>query len=132
MESFLSAIKDISTAKNTFNKIDQDIYDRIRKSLFAKVTENTEFWENLKSYVDKKFGGIITNLAIGKYKLSESDTKMLCLVGCGFSNSSILLLSNYTNVHSISNRKRIIASKLELNGPLENLFFNERCDAKNS
>ena len=121
IECYLSVIKDVSSEKNKDGRIKSDDYIRFRKALFAKVLDNKDFWSNLSLYVDSKYSCALSKL-IDHNDLSESDKQLLCLVGSGFSNSSILLLSNYTNDHSVSNRKRILATNLNLQCSIEDYF----------
>ncbi len=119
IDTFLSTIKDICTTKNRSKKIDRENFERIRESLFVNVAGNENFWKCLKDIVNAKHNNLISRM---ESTLTEADLRLLCLVGCGFTNNSILLLTTYTNQHSVSNRKRIIADKLHLDRPLEELF----------
>ena len=108
-------------AKNSSEKISATKFSKIRESLFSTIINNDDFWNCIKEIVNSRNKGIITKIEESG-QLSEPDLRFLCLVGCGFSNNSIAILSSYTNVHSISNRKRIIADKLQLPSSLDDLF----------
>ena len=124
INTFLTTIKDICATKNTSRKIDRNHFERIRESLFVSVAGNANFWQCLKAIINSKHNNLITRIETDQL-LTESDIRLLCLVGCGFSNTSIILLTTYTNLHSVSNRKRIIADKLKLSATLEELFTTE-------
>lgn len=124
INTFLTTIKDICATKNTSRKIDRNHFERIRESLFVSVAGNANFWQCLKAIINSKHNNLITRIETDQL-LTESDIRLLCLVGCGFSNISIILLTTYTNLHSVSNRKRIIADKLKLSATLEELFTTE-------
>ena len=121
IEAFFSTIKEICSAKNSSEKISATQFSKIRESLFSTIINNDDFWNCIKEIVNSRNKGIITKIEESG-QLSEPDLRFLCLVGCGFSNNSIAILSSYTNVHSISNRKRIIADKLQLPSSLDDLF----------
>ena len=121
IEAFVTTIKEICSAKNNSEKISAIHFKKIKESLFSKVVDNYDFWSCIKEIVNIRTNGIISKIEQSG-QLSHQDLRFLCLVGCGFSNNSIAILSNYTNVHSISNRKRIIAERLQLSSSLEDLF----------
>ena len=121
IETLISTIKEICTAKNSSKTISAIHFEKTRKLLFSQIITNDDFWNCIKKIVNSRTDGIISNIEKSG-QLTESDLRFLCLVGCGFSNNSIAILSNYTNVHSISNRKRIISEKLQLTSSLDDLF----------
>ena len=120
-ETLISTIKEISTAKNSSKTISAIHFDKTRELLFSHIVTNDGFWNCIKEIVNFRTNGTISKIEESG-QLSEPDLRFLCLVGCGFSNNSIAILSSYTNVHSISNRKRIIAEKLHLSSSLDDLF----------
>ena len=120
-ETLISTIKEISTAKNSSKTISAIHFDKTRELLFSHIVTNDGFWNCIKEIVNFRTNGTISKIEESG-QLSEPDLRFLCLVGCGFSNNSIAILSSYTNVHSISNRKRIIADKLQLPSSLDDLF----------
>ncbi len=123
IESYISLIKELTSAKNTCKKIENSSFEKIKEMLLLNISNKEDFWSSLKEILDNKYNGVITKIEKENI-LSDSDIHILCLIGFGFSNASIALLANYSNAHSISNRKHIIAEKLCVNDSLYELFVS--------
>ena len=83
-----------------------------------KETVNDDFWSELKKYLDKKHHGIISNLAYTP-GISPKDLRFISLCCCGFSNSEIALIMDYS-LKYISNKRKHITQKLGIDIPLQN------------
>ena len=121
IESLISAIRDLTTTKNTSSKIENASFDKIKEKLITRISSNEDFWISLIEILNRKYNGVISRIERENILLS-SDIKIICLVGFGFSNASIAMLADYSNAHSVSNRKRVIAEKLHLKESLSEIF----------
>ena len=76
------------------------------------ITEvaNDDFWNELRSYLDKRHNGLISNLA-QTHNLAGKDLHFIELCLCGFSNVVIALIMGYSPKYT-SNKRRILSEKL--------------------
>ena len=99
-------------------------------SMFSqKIKDNIKdaaddtFWNELKYYLDKTHNQIITRIAACP-SISESDLRLISLMCCGFSYIEIAIILGYTPKY-ISNKRRYIAKKMELDIPLQDYLEKE-------
>ena len=76
-----------------------------------------DFWAELKSYLDKRYNGIISNIA-SKPNITEKDLKLIELECCGFSYLEIAMILDYSPRYVFTKRKNI-ANKLGLDTTLQ-------------
>ena len=124
LKTYLDAIRKATLAQNDNNSISNDAYNKVKASVFNKIANDDNFWIKLQSYIDAHFSGIATKAeTLG---MSGSDIRLLCLTGCGFTAQSVILLTKYTNAHSVSNRKLTIAKILNLGCSLDEYFSRNK------
>ena len=87
--------------------------------LIIKIIEivNDDFWIELQAHLDKTYHGMIQQLA-GYPGISKKDLKFISLCCCGFSNSEIALILNYS-LKYVSNKRKHITQKLGIDIPLQ-------------
>ena len=120
--TLFSTIKNLVQSKNGSKKINNEDFIKIKSKLITDATSNKDFWRYLEMYVDNKYKGVITQLRNSISDLTESDIKLLCLIGVGFSNVSVTFLTDYSHNHSVCNRKRVIAEKMNIDCSIEEYF----------
>ena len=124
LKTYLDAIRKATLAQNDNNGISNDAYKKVKASVFNEIANDANFWIKLQSYIDAHFSGIATKAeTLG---MSETDIRLLCLTGCGFTAQSVILLTKYTNTHSVSNRKLTIAKVLNLGCSLDEYFSRNK------
>ena len=92
--TLFSTIKNLVQSKNGSKKINNEDFIKIKSKLITDATSNKDFWRYLEMYVDNKYKGVITQLRNSISDLTESDIKLLCLIGVGFSNVSVTFLTD--------------------------------------
>ena len=109
LTNLVTLIKSIdgNVAHNSTSKLAKRI-----KETIADVTDDG-FWCELKSYMDKKHNGLISNL-YQTYNLTEKDLRFIELCLCGFSNVLIAIIMGYSTKY-ISNKRKILSEKLGIN-----------------
>ena len=83
---------------------------------------NDDFWAELRNYLDKAYDGLISDLS-RRPGISKKDLRFICLCCCGFSNSEIALIMNYS-LKYISNKRKNITRKLGIDMPLQDYLNN--------
>ena len=78
---------------------------------------NDDFWIELCTHLDKTYHGMITELSHNP-GISKKDLRFICLCCCGFSNSEIALIMNYS-LKYISNKRKNTIQKLGIDIPLQ-------------
>lgn len=91
-------------AQNSTSQVAQQIQETI-----ADVA-NDDFWNELRSYLDKKHNGLISNVA-RTHNLKEKDLRFIELCFCGLSNVEIAIILGYA-LKYISNKRKILSEKL--------------------
>ncbi len=97
----------------------QDASSTIAQEIKDTIIEivNDDFWIELQAHLDKTYHGMIQQLA-GYPGISKKDLKFISLCCCGFSNSEIALILNYS-LKYVSNKRKHITQKLGIDIPLQ-------------
>ena len=99
------------TTNNSTTKLAKQIKDTVVD------VANEDFWIELRTYLDKKHNGIISNLQ-QTHNLKEKDLRFIELSCCGFSHVIIALILGYAPNYVLNKRKNL-ASKMGLEMPLK-------------
>ena len=78
---------------------------------------NDDFWPGLLSYLDKTYGGLVSDLSHTP-GITEKDLRFISLCCCGFSNSEIALILGYS-LKYVSNKRKNITRKLGIDTHLQ-------------
>ena len=105
-----------SCANNEINDSTSIMAQKIKKNI-AEVA-NDDFWNELRTYLDKKHHGIISNLE-QTHHLKEKDLRFIELICCEFNNIEIAIILGYAPKY-VSNKRKILADKLGIDLPLQN------------
>ena len=88
---------------------------------------NDDFWAELRTSLDKKHYGLISNLE-QTYGFAEKDLRFIELSCCGFSHLEIAIIMNYSPRY-VFNKRKVLASKMGLDIPfqdyIDSLLANE-------
>ena len=103
----------------------QDSPSMFSQKIKANIKDAADdtFWNELKNYLDKAHNQIITRIAACP-GISESDLRLVSLMCCGFSYIEIAIILGYTPKY-ISNKRRYIAKKMDLDIPLQDYLEKE-------
>ena len=81
------------------------------------MTANEDFWNALRSYLDKNHNNIITKIAQNP-TIKNKDLQFIELCCCGFSNVEIAIVMDYAPKY-VSSKRGILAQKLGTDQPLQ-------------
>ena len=95
---------------------------RIKKTIVRVANE--DFWNELHTYLDNSYNGLISRLSQDHPDLKEKDIKFIELSCCGCSYLEIAMILGYAPNY-ISRKRMIIANKLGLTIPLDDYLKNE-------
>ena len=87
---------------------------------------NDDFWVTLRSFLDKKYGGIISAIA-HDHGLKEKDLRFIELECCGFSNAEIAIMMGYS-LKYISNKRYSLARKMGLETSLQDFLLRQMAE----
>ena len=87
------------------------------KSGISDLTANEDFWNALRSYLDKNHNNIITKIAQNP-TIKNKDLQFIELCCCGFSNVEIAIVMDYAPKY-VSSKRGILAQKLGTDQPLQ-------------
>jgi hypothetical protein len=104
----------------------QYFFEKKIRSVIAEIADNN-FWDYLRKYLDKRYDNLISNLAENS-NINEKDIRFIELACCGFNYVEIAVALNY-NPKYISNKRRIIAKKLNLDTSLQD-YLNRMMTSK--
>ena len=116
------AIKE--TPKSTTSQVARQIKDTIVN------VANDDFWNELRTLLDKKHHGIISKFA-QTYGFSEKDLRFIELSCCGFSYLEIAMIMDYSPRY-VFNKRKVIASKMVLDMPLQDYLDGLMAEKKHS
>ena len=89
---------------------------RIKEGI-GNMTANEDFWNALRSYLDKNHNNIITKIAQNP-TIKNKDLQFIELCCCGFSNVEIAIVMDYAPKY-VSSKRGILAQKLGTDQPLQ-------------
>ena len=104
MKSCASDVGSHNSTSQMAQQIKENIHD----------VANDDFWNELKSYLDKNHNGIISRFSTIS-NITEKDIRFIMLSCCEFSYVEIAIIMNYSPKY-ISNKRKIIARKLGVEG----------------
>lgn len=96
------------------------VADQIKETIVDVA--NDDFWTELRSYLDKNYSGLMTDLE-REYHLNEKEMKFIELVCCGFSAAEMAIILDYSPKYVFTKRKRI-ALKMGLSTTLQDYLNN--------
>ena len=99
------------TQKNSTSQWAREIKDTI-----VNVADD-DFWAELRTFLDKKHNGIISNLE-QTYGFTKKDLRFIELCCCGFSHLEIAIIMNYSPRY-VFNKRKTIARKMGIDMPLQ-------------
>ncbi len=105
----------IKLSSKTTNNSTTKLAKQIKETVVDVANE--DFWIELRTYLDKKHNGIISNLQ-QTHNLKEKDLRFIELSCCGFSHVIIALILGYAPNYVLNKRKNL-ASKMGLEMPLK-------------
>lgn len=113
------ANQNIETMKNTISQNIELLKKTIPWGISAKESKNEKiqsvmnnsFFANLYGFIDIEHPGLLKKLRT-EFKLKEDEIRIVCLELCHFPNYIIWSSTNLTNIHSLINKKKIIAKKV--------------------
>ncbi len=88
---------------------------RVKETIGSII--NDEFWNQLKTYLDKNHNNIITTISQNS-KITETDLHFIELMCCSFSYIEIAIIMGYSTNY-ISTKRRNLARKLKIKIPLQ-------------
>ena len=88
---------------------------RVKETIGSII--NDDFWNQLKTYLDKNHNNIITTISQNS-KITETDLHFIELMCCDFSYIEIAIIMGYSTNY-ISTKRRNLARKLKINIPLQ-------------
>ena len=97
------------------------------KSGISDLTANEDFWNALRSYLDKNYNDIITKIAQNP-TIKNKDLQFIELCCCGFSYLEMAIILDYSPRYVI-NKRNLIAKKMGLHMPLLD-YLNEQMKDK--
>ena len=108
LSNIVALIKTLSgnETQNSTSYVEQQIQKTI-----SDVADD-RFWDELRSYLDKKHNGLISYLA-QTHNLKEKDLQFIELSCCGFSYAVIAIIMDYSPRY-VFNKRKILASKMGL------------------
>lgn len=115
--SQIELIKNIITksANNTNGKSFLNDFNELIST--ARLKKST--WTELRNFVDETNDNLISNLSERCPELTESELNFIGLMCCDFSITEIMICMGYTNMRSTTNRRQLIAKKLNIDIPLQ-------------
>lgn len=79
----------------------------------------TDFWKDIRYYVDSRYDNIITDLEEEYPDFADDELMIICLMCCGFSYIEISICMGYANCNYVNNKKSRIAKKMGLTESLK-------------
>ena len=70
------------------------------------------FFATLRTYINLRYNKLVEKLYSSAYSLNEEEINIICLELCKFPNAILWTYSNCINPHSLFNKKKIIAKKV--------------------
>ena len=113
----------VSFMQTTIDTSENDSPSVVRKRIKETITSvvDDEFWQELKTYINKKHNNLIAEIAKNP-KIKEIDLRFIELLCCGFNYIEIAITLNYTPKY-ISQKRKEIAKKLNLKVPLQDFLI---------
>ena len=113
LSNIVALIKTLSgnETQNSTSYVEQQIQKTI-----SDVADD-RFWDELRSYLDKKHNGLISYLA-QTHNLKEKDLQFIELSCCGFSYAVIAIIMDYSPRY-VFNKRKILASRMGLDMPFQ-------------
>ena len=108
----------------------QDSSSKVTQQIKETIVNaaDDDFWIELRTHLDKAYHGMITELSQHP-NISKKDLRFISLCCCGFSNSEIALIMNYS-LKYISNKRKNIIQKLGIDTPLQDYLHRLMADKR--
>jgi hypothetical protein len=111
IDSQISITKDLveSSYKYEFDTV--KFMKRFRESM-TEGKSGSDFLASMRPYVNATHNDMLTRIQTDCPALTSDDIDVISMVCCNFPLNVMMLYLGYTNTHSVSNKKHLIAKKL--------------------
>jgi hypothetical protein len=111
IDSQISITKDLVETSYKYEFDTSKFMKRFRESM-TDGKSGSDFLASMRPYVNATHGDMLTRIQTEFPMLTSDDIDVISMVCCNFPLNVMMLYLGYTNTHSVSNKKRLIAKKL--------------------
>jgi hypothetical protein len=111
IDSQISITKDLVETSYKYEFDTSKFMKRFRESM-TEGKSGSDFLASMRPYVNATHGDMLTRIQSEYTVLTSDDIDVISMVCCNFPLNVMMLYLGYTNTHSVSNKKHLIAKKL--------------------
>jgi hypothetical protein len=111
IDSQISITKDLVETSYKYEFDTAKFMKRFRESM-TEGKSGSDFLASMRPYVNATHNDMLTRIQSEFPMLTSDDIDVISMVCCNFPLNVMMLYLGYTNTHSVSNKKRLIAKKL--------------------
>jgi tetratricopeptide (TPR) repeat protein len=111
IDSQISITKDLVESSYKYEFDTAKFMKRFRESM-TEGKSGSDFLASMRPYVNATHNDMLTRIQSEFPMLTSDDIDVISMVCCNFPLNVMMLYLGYTNTHSVSNKKRLIAKKL--------------------
>jgi hypothetical protein len=111
INSQISITKDLVETSYKYEFDTAKFMKRFRESM-TEGKSGSDFLASMRPYVNATHNDMLTRIQSEFPALTSDDIDVISMVCCNFPLNVMMLYLGYTNTHSVSNKKRLIAKKL--------------------
>jgi hypothetical protein len=111
IDSQISITKDLVETSYKYEFDTSKFMKRFRESM-TEGKSGSDFLASMRPYVNATHNDMLTRIQTDCPALTSDDIDVISMVCCNFPLNVMMLYLGYTNTHSVSNKKRLIAKKL--------------------
>jgi hypothetical protein len=111
IDSQISITKDLVETSYKYEFDTAKFMKRFRESM-TEGKSGSDFLASMRPYVNATHNDMLTRIQSEFPALTSDDIDVISMVCCNFPLNVMMLYLGYTNTHSVSNKKRLIAKKL--------------------
>jgi hypothetical protein len=111
IDSQISITKDLVESSYKYEFDTAKFMKRFRESM-TEGKSGSDFLASMRPYVNATHNDMLTRIQTDCSALTSDDIDVISMVCCNFPLNVMMLYLGYTNTHSVSNKKHLIAKKL--------------------
>jgi tetratricopeptide (TPR) repeat protein len=111
IDSQISITKDLVETSYKYEFDTAKFMKRFRESM-TEGKSGSDFLASMRPYVNATHNDMLTRIQTDCPALTSDDIDVISMVCCNFPLNVMMLYLGYTNTHSVSNKKHLIAKKL--------------------
>lgn len=121
LEMLLDTIKEVINCSYLYGNKATKFVDKFHQ-IVELNNPDADFWKHIEYYVNVSFHGLLHRIKEEYPNLREHEVKFISLVACGFSTVEIMVCMNYTNEHTVSNKRLTIVKKMGIDTSLDDFI----------